>query len=156
MKNTLVNRLKRKTQPAWALLVTIAAITAGLAVASAGLAGTPPVKAKTPASNPVRGLIPIGNPIRGLSLYQSCTSCHSIDENEVGPKHRGIVGRRAATVPGYAYSAALTRSNIVWDEPSLDRWLASPQRVVPGSKMFFSVSNPQNRADIIAYLAQQH
>jgi cytochrome c len=97
----------------------------------------------------------VGNPLRGRSLYQSCAGCHSLDENDVGPKHRGVVGRRAAAVPGYAYSAALKKSNVVWDKPTLDRWLAGPQKVVPGSKMFFSVSNAQNRADIIAYLAQQ-
>jgi cytochrome c len=94
--------------------------------------------------------------LRGQSLYQSCAGCHSIDENEVGPKHRGVVGRRAAAVPGYAYSVALRKSNILWEKPTLDRWLAGPQKLVPGSKMFLSVSNAQNRADIIAYLAQQH
>jgi cytochrome c len=97
----------------------------------------------------------VGNPVRGGSLYQSCAGCHSLDENEVGPKHRGVVGRRAACVPGYAYSTALKKSKIVWDKPTLDRWLAAPQKLAPGSKMFFSVSNAQNRADIIAYLAQQ-
>jgi cytochrome c len=97
----------------------------------------------------------VGNLTRGLSLYQSCAGCHSLDENDVGPKHRGVIGRRAASVPGYAYSAALKKSNIVWDKATLDRWLAGPQKLAPGSKMFFSVSNAQNRADIIAYLAQQ-
>jgi cytochrome c len=98
---------------------------------------------------------PHGKPAVGARLYQSCMGCHSLDENDVGPRHRGVVGRRAASVPGYAYSAALKKSGIVWTPAMLDRWLSGPQAMVPGAKMYFSVANPQNRADIIAYLAQQ-
>ena len=99
--------------------------------------------------------MPKGEAVRGKALYQACTGCHSIDENEVGPKHRGVVGRHSAIIPGYAYSAALKKSGIIWTPAMIDRWLTNPQKLVPGAKMFFSVSNPQNRADIIAYLAEQ-
>ncbi|MBV1688817.1 c-type cytochrome [Novosphingobium sp. G106] len=98
---------------------------------------------------------PHGNPANGARLYQSCMGCHSLDDNDVGPKHRGVVGRKAGIVPGYAYSAALKKSGITWTPSQLDRWLSGPQAMVPGAKMYFSVANPQNRADIIAYLAQQ-
>lgn len=98
---------------------------------------------------------PHGNPANGARLYQSCMGCHSLDDNDVGPKHRGVVGRKAGSVPGYAYSAALKKSGITWTPAQLDRWLSGPQAMVPGAKMYFSVANPQNRADIIAYLAQQ-
>ena len=97
-----------------------------------------------------------GDPAKGRSLYQACTGCHSLDENDVGPSHRGVVGRKAGAVPGYAYSAALRGSGIVWTPANLDRWLTNPQKLVPGAKMYFSVANPQQRADIIAYLALQH
>jgi cytochrome c len=96
-----------------------------------------------------------GDPVSGARLYQTCMGCHSLDENDIGPRHRGVVGRRAGSVPGYAYSAALKRSGIVWTPAELDRWLSGPQALVPGAKMYFSVANPRNRADIIAYLAQQ-
>lgn len=96
-----------------------------------------------------------GDPERGRTLYQACTSCHSLDENDIGPKHRGVVGRRAGTIPDYAYSPALKSSGLVWDAASLDRWLTNPQDVVPGTKMYFSLANPQARADIIAFLAEQ-
>jgi len=89
-------------------------------------------------------------------LYQACTGCHSLDDNDVGPKHRGVVGRKAGTVPGYAYSAALKGSGLTWTPANLDRWLTNPQKLVPGAKMYFSIANPKQRADIIAYLAQQH
>ena len=95
------------------------------------------------------------DPARGMKLYQSCMGCHSIDENDVGPRHRGVVGRPAGVVPGYAYSTALKGSHLVWSPANLDRWLAGPQALVPGAKMFYSVPHPQDRADIIAYLATQ-
>jgi cytochrome c len=66
--------------------------------------------------------------------------------------HRGVVGRRAGAVAGYAYSSALKNANIVWTEDNLDRWLTDPQKLVPGTRMYFSLSNPQDRADVIAFL----
>lgn len=95
-----------------------------------------------------------GSAERGKALYQSCTSCHDIDENDIGPKHRGVLGRKAGTAPGYDYSAALKASGIVWDKSTLDRWLTNPSAMVPGTKMFFLLPDPQARADVIAYLAE--
>lgn len=96
-----------------------------------------------------------GDPIRGKALYQACSGCHSLDENDVGPKHRGVVGRHSAIVPGYNYSPALKASGLTWSKANLDRWLTNPQALVPGARMFFSVKDPQSRADIIAYLSEQ-
>jgi cytochrome c len=94
-----------------------------------------------------------GDPVAGKVRYQYCQSCHTLDEDDVGPRHRGVVGRRAASVPGYAYSPGLKASGLVWDAATLDRWMMSPQKLVPGTKMFAQVADPQARADIIAYLA---
>jgi cytochrome c len=96
-----------------------------------------------------------GDPVRGRTVYQACMGCHSLDEDDVGPRHRGVVGRAAGTVPGYAYSPALKRSGLVWSPANLDRWLTNPQSLVPGVKMFFSLSSAKDREDVIAYLAQQ-
>jgi hypothetical protein len=60
--------------------------------------------------------------------------CHSLDEDDVGPRHRGVVGRVAGTVPSYAYSSALKNSHIVWDRETLDRWLTNPQALATGRK----------------------
>jgi|HubBroStandDraft_5_1064220.scaffolds.fasta_scaffold340312_1 cytochrome c len=99
--------------------------------------------------------MPTGDAARGQASYQACSGCHSIDDNDVGPRHRGVIGRRAGSLPDYSYSPALRNSQIVWDAATLDRWLTGPQNLVPGTKMFFSLPDPQMRADIIAYLAQQ-
>jgi cytochrome c len=95
-----------------------------------------------------------GDAARGKTLYQACTSCHSIDENDIGPRHRGVVGRPAGSLPDYAYSPALKASGLVWSADNLDRWLTNPQALVPGTKMYFSLPDAQSRADLIAYLAQ--
>jgi cytochrome c len=96
----------------------------------------------------------VGDPVHGKLLYQACTACHSIDENDLGPKHRGVFGRRAGSVADYSYSAALKASGLVWDRAMLDRWLANPSQLVPGAKMYFKIDDPKSRADIIAYLEQ--
>ena len=98
---------------------------------------------------------PRGDPVRGRTVYQACMGCHSLDEDDVGPRHRGVVGRTAGTVSGYAYSPALKQSGLVWSPANLDRWLTNPQSLVPGVKMFFSLSSAKDREDVIAYLVQQ-
>ena len=96
-----------------------------------------------------------GDPARGETLYQGCQDCHSIEKNDVGPMHKGVVGRAAGTVPGYNYSTALKDAKITWTEENLDKWLTNPQAFIPGTKMFYEVSNPQDRADLIAFLKER-
>ena len=93
-----------------------------------------------------------GDAARGEKIYVSCSDCHSLDENEMGPKHRNVVGRKAGAVPDFGYSDALKKSGLTWNEQTLERWLANPQALVPGAKMFFSLRDAQDRADVIAYL----
>lgn len=89
----------------------------------------------------------------GEEIYNSrCIACHSPDANRVGPMHRGVFGRVAGTVPGFAYSKAVKASGITWDDTTLDRWLTDPQAFIPGQRMNFRVNDPADRADLIAYL----
>lgn len=93
---------------------------------------------------------------RGAGLYErKCTACHSLDANRIGPAHRGVVGRKAGTAPGFGYSPALKKSGVVWTANSLDKWLAGPSKFIKGSRMGFSVPDAQDRQDIIAWLATQ-
>ncbi len=66
--------------------------------------------------------------------------------------HKNLIGRRAGTAPGFAYSKALKDSNVVWNQESLSRWLTDPEKLIPGQKMFVAVPDATERADIIAYL----
>lgn len=89
----------------------------------------------------------------GEEIYNSrCIACHSPDANRVGPKHRGVVGRTAGTVPDFNYSKAVKSSGVVWTEDALDKWLTNPQALIPGQRMNFKVADPADRADLIAYL----
>lgn len=93
---------------------------------------------------------------RGRQLYESrCGACHSIEENRAGPAHDGVYGRRAGLAKGFDYSPALKASQVVWTEKTLDRWLADPEKLIPGQKMGFSVSEAKDRADLIEYLKRQ-
>jgi len=121
----------------------------GLLVSAFLVAGS--IVGATPAS---ADTAPNGDAARGKALYQGCQACHSVDDNDLGPKHRGVVGRRAGSVEDYSYSTALSNSGLTWDEATLNLWLTNPSALVPGTKMFFKIDDPQARADIIAYLKE--
>jgi cytochrome c len=96
----------------------------------------------------------VGDVQHGKELYESrCTACHSLDHSRIGPAHRGVFGRHAAQVAGFDYSPALRRTKVIWTARSLDRWLTNPEAFIPGQKMGYSISDPGDRADIIAFLA---
>ena len=108
-------------------------------VAMAVLVTATPISAQSPAD--------------GQALYQAkCGGCHSLDTNRIGPAHRGVVGRKIATAPGYPYSSAIKKLAGVWTPARLDVWLQGQQKLAPGSKMFLTIPDPTQRATIIAYL----
>lgn len=96
-----------------------------------------------------------GDADHGEKLYEACQDCHSLDKNEVGPRHRGVFGRVAGSLADYHYSTALKNSGIVWNDETLDKWLTNPQAFVPGAKMYFHVADATDRADIIAFLREK-
>jgi len=90
----------------------------------------------------------------GMS-FQQCGECHSPGaSNGAGPGLKGIIGRRAGSHDGFAYSGALKASGITWDAKTLDAFLAHPATAVPGNAMAFpGIDDAKDRADLIAYLA---
>jgi cytochrome c len=96
-----------------------------------------------------------GDARNGEAIYGRCLACHALAYDRTGPRHCGLFGRRAGSVPGFAYSDAMKRSTIVWDERTLDRFIANPLRTIPGTAMGYAgVSDAKERADLIAYLKQ--
>ena len=97
-----------------------------------------------------------GDAKAGAAVFKRCAVCHTNDKgggDGLGPNLFGIVGRKAATRPGFAYSAPLKKSGIVWDEAMLTKWAAGPTRVVPGTKMMFAgITSKKQQADVAAYL----
>lgn len=94
-----------------------------------------------------------GDPARGEQLYARCAACHALAYDRVGPHHCGLIGRKAGTVAGFDYSPAMKKSGIVWTARTLNRFLADPARLVPGTTMTYAgIPEPKERADLIAYL----
>ncbi len=92
----------------------------------------------------------------GQTLYKTmCVACHSIDYNGVGPAHKGLFGKKAGSRADYVYSPAVKASSIVWANKTLDKWLANPEKLIPGQKMGFMVPLAKDRADLIAYLQKE-
>jgi len=95
------------------------------------------------------------DPKHGEEVYGRCLACHALGYDRVGPRHCGLIGRRAGAVPGFVYTDAMKKSKLVWGEKTLDRFLANPMKVVPGTAMTYEgVSDAKDRADLIAYLRQ--
>jgi cytochrome c len=90
----------------------------------------------------------------GADLFASrCVACHALNPTrKPGPMLNGVYGRRAGTVPGYAYSAALKNANLTWNATTLDRWLTDPPAYIPGVNMAAKVDDPAQRVALIAYL----
>ena len=94
------------------------------------------------------------NAARGKTLFQQrCAACHSVAPNgrSVGPNLVGVVGRKAAAAQ-FNYSPAMKKSGLVWDSATLDKYLATPTKTVPGTRMVIGTPAAPDRAAIIAYL----
>lgn len=94
----------------------------------------------------------------GEKVFLKCKACHQIGEgakDAVGPVLNGIIGRKAGTYPGYAYSDANKNSGLTWDEATLKEYLKNPRAKVPGTKMIFpGLPKEEDIDNVIAYLKQ--
>ena len=98
-----------------------------------------------------------GDAEAGEKVFKKCKACHAVEagKNKVGPSLAGVVGAEAGKVEGYKYSSAMMESGLVWDEVTLDAYLADPKGVVKGTKMSFAgLKSEEDRADVIEYLKQ--
>lgn len=130
-------------------------------VAASAATPTATASAAAPAADNVDTLSGVtfagytGDAAKGKTAFITCKTCHAVEAgvNKIGPSLHEVVGRAAATVAGYTYSAANKNSGITWTPEKLFQYLEKPQRVVPGTKMAFpGIPDPQKRADVIAYL----
>lgn len=99
-----------------------------------------------------------GDAAAGQKIFNQCKACHENEKgvNKVGPTLKGIVGRKAASVPDYKYSAAMMAKGtegLVWTEENLTAYLPNPRAYVPGTKMAFAgLKKPDDVANVIAFL----
>jgi len=100
-----------------------------------------------------------GDAAAGQKVFNQCKACHDVEKgvNKVGPTLKGVVGRKAASVPDYKYSDAMIAKGaegVVWDEATLTAYLPDPKAFVPKTKMAFAgLKKPEDVANVIAYLA---
>lgn len=92
---------------------------------------------------------------RGADLYAQCMGCHSPAWHRTGPRHCGLIGRRAGSVEGFEFTQAMKNSGIIWTRETLDRFLKSPLTYVPGTSMGFAgIASANERQHLITYLVQ--
>lgn len=94
----------------------------------------------------------------GEKVFAVCKACHQVGEtakSAVGPVLNGVVGRKAGTFPGYAYSDGNKNSGLTWDEPTFREYIRDPKAKVPGTKMIYAgLKDEQRISDLLAYLKQ--
>ena len=130
-------------------------------VAAAPATPAAPAAAAAPAADNTDTLTGVklasytGDAAKGETVFITCKTCHAVEAgvNKIGPSLAGIIGRQAGTIAGFNYTPANKNSGITWTPEKMFQYLENPQRVVPGTKMAFAgLSDPQKRADVIAYL----
>ena len=101
----------------------------------------------------------VADAAKGEQVFKKCTACHNADKggaNALGPNLWGVLGEPVGKGHGFAFSDALSGKGGNWDFANLSEWLASPKKFAPGTKMTFAgLSNPEDRANVIAFLNQR-
>jgi cytochrome c len=98
-----------------------------------------------------------GDAAKGEKVFAKCKACHeaSTDKNKVGPSLKGLFGRKAGSIEGYAYSAQMKALGITWNEETLKPYLTDPKAVVPGGKMaFVGLKKEEDVENVIEYLKE--
>ncbi|HEX2592292.1 MAG TPA: cytochrome c family protein [Rhizomicrobium sp.] len=100
------------------------------------------------------------NADHGKELFsEKCSLCHTANSggaNKLGPNLFGVVGRHSGSLGNFNYSSAMRTANKVWDQQTLEAYLAGPQKLIPGIRMTFpGFPNPADAQDVIAYLSSQ-
>lgn len=96
---------------------------------------------------------PAGDHVAGAALFEDrCSSCHVAAGGGQGPSLKGVYGRKAGSLAGVNYTAALKASGLVWSSVTLDRFLTDPGKLVPGTAMAVRIPDPRQRRDLISHL----
>ena len=110
------------------------------------------------AEQPIEAYLAKADPAKGAEVFKKCGACHNADKggpNQLGPNLWGVLGEPIGQGKGFAFSTALSGKGGNWNWDNLSQWLTSPKAFAPGTKMTFAgISNPQDRANVIAFLNQ--
>jgi cytochrome c len=110
------------------------------------------------AEQPIEVYLAKADPAAGQQTFNKCMACHNADKggaNQLGPNLWGVLGLPIGQGKGFAFSDALSKKGGTWNWDNLSQWLTSPRNFAPGTKMTFAgLSNPQDRANVEAFLNQ--
>ncbi|MGL4962150.1 MAG: c-type cytochrome [Inquilinus sp.] len=98
-----------------------------------------------------------GDAAKGKQVFAKCQACHSLEAgtNKLGPSLHGLIGRTSGSIDSFKYSDAMKNAHLTWDEATLDKYLANPKTLVPGTKMVFpGLPKEEDRLAVIAYLKE--
>ena len=108
------------------------------------------------AEKPIEFYLASADPAKGEQVFKKCAACHNADKggaNALGPNLWGVLGEPVGKGHGFPFSDALASKGGSWDWNTLSTWLANPKKFAPGTKMTFAgLSNPEDRANVIAFL----
>src|SRR6476619_6929060 len=108
------------------------------------------------AEQPIEAYLAKADVTKGGDVFKKCGACHNADKggaNQLGPNLWGVLGEPIGQGKGFAFSDALAKKGGTWNWDKLSQWLSSPKAFAPGTKMTFAgLSNPQDKADVIAFL----
>lgn len=91
--------------------------------------------------------------VHGKVVYQTCIACHTEKPDGIGPRLKGVIGRKTGSLDDFRYSAAMRRANLVWDENHLRAYIIDPQATVKGNRMpFGGLPNATDADDVIAHI----
>lgn len=136
-------------------LQTISCALALLALAGCGSPGDESGTAQQSASAPQAAPEPPSRLASAPAAFGQCASCHSLEPGRhgIGPSLFAISGTKAGDIPEYNFSPMLKSSGLTWDDATLDRWLAEPMQMVPGTKMTYAgMKDPAKRKQVIDFL----
>ena len=93
--------------------------------------------------------------VSGKKVFKKCTACHSFTKNKIGPSLGNIFGKKAGSVEKFRYSKAMKKSDIIWDDCTLDKFLTKPKKFIKGTKMSFSgIKKKSHRDALIKYIKE--
>ena len=108
------------------------------------------------AEKPIAFYLASADPAKGQQVFNKCAACHNAEKggpNQLGPNLWDVIGEPIGQGKGFAFSPALSSKGGTWDWGTLSEWLKSPKAFAPGTKMTFAgLGNPQDRANVIAFL----
>jgi cytochrome c len=137
-----------------AVAALAAALASALSACGSAKQETPVAESDMPAS-PASASEATASAAAPPAAFLQCRSCHAVQPGQhgVGPSLFGVHGKKAGELAGYTFTDAMKNSGLTWDDATLDTWLASPAKLVPGTKMVYAgQADAAKRKEIIDYL----